>query len=67
MKGLILFAAIYQMYAVLNLLIIHEKEKINIIFYQWSKVSYYTVNAKGNWLHISTFSPNWFHNLKMLI
>ena len=30
-KGLILFAGIYQMHAVLNLLIIHEKEKIDII------------------------------------
>ena len=28
MKGLILFAIIYQMHAVLNLLIIHEKQKI---------------------------------------
>ena len=31
MKGLILFAAIYQMHAVLNLLIIHEKQKIGKI------------------------------------
>ena len=30
-KGLILFAAIYQMHAVLNLLIIHEKQKIGKI------------------------------------
>ena len=30
-KGLILFAGICQMHAVLNLLIIHEKEKIDII------------------------------------
>ena len=32
-KGLILFAGIYQMHAVLNLLIIHEKEKIDIILF----------------------------------
>ena len=31
MKGLILFAAIYQMHSVLNLLIIHEKQKIGKI------------------------------------
>ena len=31
MKGLILFAAICQMYALLNLLFIHEKEKNDII------------------------------------
>ena len=31
MKGLILSSAIYQMHAVLNLLIIHEKENIGII------------------------------------
>ena len=33
MKGLILFTLIYKMYAVLNLLTIHEKDNIdNIIF-----------------------------------
>ena len=31
MRSLILFAAIYQMHAVLNLLIIHEKQKIKKI------------------------------------
>ena len=31
LKGLILFAVIYQMHAVLNLLIIYEKQKIDII------------------------------------
>ena len=31
LKGLILFAAIYQMHAELNLLIIHEKQKIGKI------------------------------------
>ena len=31
MKGLILFAAIYQIHSVLNLLFIHEKEKNDII------------------------------------
>ena len=31
MKGLVLFTAIYQIHAVLNLLIIHKKEKIDNI------------------------------------
>ena len=31
MRSLILFAAIYQMHAVLNLLIIHEKQKIILL------------------------------------
>ena len=37
MKGLILFTVIYQMHAVLNLLIIHGKEKINNIILSLAK------------------------------
>ena len=66
-QGLILFPAIYQMHAVLNLLIIHEKEKTVIFLLLVKQNPLYTANAKDNWLQIWTASSNLFHNFIMSI
>ena len=53
MKGLILFAVIYQMHEVLNLLFIYEKKNWHHSFISESKSS----NIQVNWVHIWTASP----------